>query len=341
MWFLDDQSTTQWRDRVGSLAQLGGIERFSEEDGPARGARRYQVRSGSGLVFDVLPDRGLDLGAASFRGVPLAWISPAGHVSPSLAEHRGAQWQRAFGGGLLTTCGLDQFGAANTDRGEELGLHGRASGIPAHDVNTRQDPVAGGYRFEVTGQLQQARLFGENLTLSRSIGTELGSRTITVTDTVTNEGFEPHPHMVLYHMNLGWPLLDESSTLSIPGSSPVARDAQAELGLASWNTFTAPKTDFAEQVFRHEFAESGQVEVKLNNAARGLALAIRFDTTALPGLFQWKMLGAGTYVLGIEPANCRVITGRAAARAAGELPYLQPGESRSYTLVIEVETLND
>jgi hypothetical protein len=47
-------------------------------------------------------------------------------------------------------------------------------------------------------------------------------------------------------------------------------------------------------------------------------------------------MGEGTYVLGLEPANCSGIAGRAAARKAGDLPYLAPGESRRYALEIEV-----
>jgi galactose mutarotase-like enzyme len=336
VWFLNGHSPDDLRRLTGSLAQIAGIDRFREEDGPARGSRRYQVRSGSGLVFDVLPDRGLDLGAASFRGVPLTWISASAHPAPGLVEHRNTEWLRSFGGGLLTTCGLDQFGAPNTDAGQELGLHGRASGIPAHEVNTRSVPTADGYRFEVTGRVRQAKLFGENLVLTRSISTELGSRTVSVTDTVTNEGFAAQPHMVLYHMNLGWPLLDENSSLSIPGSTPVPRDEQAARGAASWDSFAAPEIGFSEQVFRHDFNTRGPVEARLSNPDLGLSLSIRFDTSELPGLFQWKMLGAGEYVLGIEPANCTVINGRNSARQAGELPMLQPGESRSYTVHVDI-----
>lgn len=337
MWFLDGQSARQLRHRIGSLSQVAGIDRWCEEDGPGRGARRFQVRNGSGLTFDVLPDRGLDLGAASFRGVPLAWISPAGHTAPGLTEQHGTQWQRTFGGGLMTTCGLDQFGAADGEQDQPL--HGRISGLPAHQVNTHQDPTADGYLFEVTGQLRQSRLFGENLLLSRSISTELGSRVITVNDTVTNEGVTLQPHMLLYHMNLGWPLLDRRSVLRIPGSTTVPRDEQAQQGVSTWDSFAEPATGYAEQVFRHNVTGIGMAEAKLTNPDLGLAVAIRFDTAELPGLFQWKMLGSGTYVLGIEPANSTVINGRAAARDAGALPHLEPGESRSYRVSVEVETV--
>jgi hypothetical protein len=48
------------------------------------------------------------------------------------------------------------------------------------------------------------------------------------------------------------------------------------------------------------------------------------------------MLGEGAYVLGVEPANCAGIGGRASAARSGELPILAPGASRSYTLDLEV-----
>jgi len=41
-------------------------------------------------------------------------------------------------------------------------------------------------------------------------------------------------------------------------------------------------------------------------------------------------------VVGIEPANCGVPLGRAAARESGDLPHLAPGESRRYLLDVEV-----
>jgi hypothetical protein len=47
------------------------------------------------------------------------------------------------------------------------------------------------------------------------------------------------------------------------------------------------------------------------------------------------MLDAGTYVVGLEPANCLVL-GRAYERKAGTLQFLEPGEVRQYDLVLDV-----
>jgi len=42
------------------------------------GCRVAEVRTGSGLTFSVLLDRGMDIGPAAYKGLPLAWVSPTG-----------------------------------------------------------------------------------------------------------------------------------------------------------------------------------------------------------------------------------------------------------------------
>ena len=51
-------------------------------EGAAPGARAVDVRVWDGIDLRLLPDRGLDVGAAWFGGTPLAWISPTGEQRP-------------------------------------------------------------------------------------------------------------------------------------------------------------------------------------------------------------------------------------------------------------------
>ena len=55
----------------------------------------------------------------------------------------------------------------------------------------------------------------ENLVLRRCISTNLGSNRIRIEDIITNEGFDPAPHMLLYHFNLGFPLVSENTHLHL------------------------------------------------------------------------------------------------------------------------------
>ena len=98
----------------------------------------------------------------------------------------------------------------------------------------------------------------------------------------------------------------------------------------------APVRGFREQVYIHEAGADRYASV--TNKQRGLRFTLRFSET-LPAVFEWKMTATQHYVLGLEPANTAEIGGRAAARAAGRLPRLQPGESVGYHLAFEMERL--
>ena len=115
----------------GDISQIAGVRLKTFADGAARGIRVADVETGSGFRFSVLIDRGMDIGPASWSGRPLDWESGTGAVHPALYDPAGVGWLRSFGGGLMIGCGLDNVGAACSDDGEDLGLHGRLSHTPA------------------------------------------------------------------------------------------------------------------------------------------------------------------------------------------------------------------
>lgn len=318
--------------RVGSLDQVARIESVVESDGPARGTRRLHVVNGGGLEFDLHPDRALDLGAATFDGVPLAWLSSTGFPGPGSYEPRDRGWLRTFGGGLLTTCGLDSFGPPVDDEDGSSGMHGRVGNLPARVTGAD----ASAERVMVCGTVRQTGVFAENLVLHRRVTTAVGSAALSVEDTVTNEGSSSSPHMVLYHVNLGWPLLDEGCVVQIPHATVEPRDADAQEGWGNRYEIGAPIPGFREQVFIHRAGSERSATV--TNQARKLRFSLRFSDS-LPAIFEWKMTATQHYVLGLEPANTPEIQGRAAARAAGRLPRLEPGERVDYRIELELARL--
>jgi hypothetical protein len=322
---------------VGDISQLGGIRQVTLADGPERGVRAADVRTGDGFNFTVLLDRGMDIGAAEYRGTPLAWVSSTGPAAPAFYEPRGLGWLRTFHGGLLTTCGLTQAGVPNVDLGEELGLHGRISHTPARRVSYHGGWAGDEYTFGVQGEMRETSVFGHNLRLIRRITATLGEPKLTIEDSVENMGYEPAPHMILYHCNMGFPLLGPSSRLVAPSTAVEPRDEIAAPGLACHTSFEGPTSHYAEQCFFHSFEPdpTGHVTVQLTNPELGLTFQLRFRHRELPEMVQWKQVGQGTYVLGLEPANCRV-EGRAAARERGTLVELAPGETREYFLEMTV-----
>jgi len=73
----------------------------------------------------------------------------------------------------------------------------------------------------------------------------------------------------------------------------------------------------------------------LHNTSLGVALALRFRKEQLPTLTNWQHWGKGEYVTGLEPGTNPPI-GQAAARKQQQLIFIQPGESKSFDLDLEV-----
>ena len=63
-----------------------------------------------------------------------------------------------------------------------------------------------------------------------------------------------------------------------------------------------------------------------------------YDPTTLPVLNQWKQMGEGEYVTGLEPGNCYPI-GQKANAEKGMLRMIEPGETVNFALQIEVEDI--
>lgn len=333
-----DWGQQEIRKRVGHMDQLAGIRVLRLAEGKGAESRHFLVWTGSGLLFEVAAERALDITSCRYRGIPLAWLSPVAMTHPSYYEPEGAGWLRSFSGGFLTTCGLDQFGAPCTENEERFGLHGRISNLPVEHACVRRQWAQQGYELEIVGEVRQASVFGENLVLQRRIVTRWGSSAVRIEDVVSNEGFSAQPHMILYHFNLGFPLISEDAELDFKVEETVPRDETSRAGIDSWKGLQTPTHGYEEQVFRHRPVadEDGLVRVGVVNPRVGLAVRWAYRKQDLPFLYQWKMMGEGTYVLGVEPANCGTLAGRAAAREGGELPVLHPGEKRTYELQFEV-----
>ncbi len=323
--------------RIGRIEQIGGVRRVILTEGKEAGVEEIQVRTGAGLAYNILPSRGLDIGLAEFSGVPLCWLSPNGEVHPAFFDDREFGWLRTAAGGLLMTCGLTQVGSPVIDGGEKLGLHGRAHHTPARQVCAKGFWDGDDYNIVVEGKVEETSIFGWNLSLTRRISSRLGKNQILLHDVVENAGFEPAPHMLLYHFNFGFPLLDSQTQICFSSADVIPREPELPIeGLDDW---LLPQTGYRERVYYHEKLSTGvdgMTAVTVRNphfpaTSKPLMVRLAWEARNLPVLVQWKMPGEGTHVLGIEPANCHV-EGRLAERARGGLVLLEPGQSVEYNL---------
>jgi hypothetical protein len=342
--FGRDLDRAQLARYSGDLSALGSVRSVELSDGAERGVRVLEFRTGSGLAFEVLVDRAMDIGPAEHAGRSFGWRSATGFRNPALHEHNdeaGLAWLRSFSG-LLVTGGLDHtFGPAEFDADHFRypfrktvwnGLHGRVANIPARLIGYgeewKSDDVC---TLWAEGEVRQAAVFGEHLRLRRRVEADLGGNTIRLTDTVTNHGFDLTPHMYLYHVNLGWPLIDEDTRLVAPISRTTFSTDSVRQQRASYQRLPAPQDGFVEQVYLHELvaSESGRFEAAVINDRIQMGFHIDWGASEFPYFVEWMHMRAGAYALGVEPST-HSPGGEAAARSDGTMIWLAAGESRSY-----------
>jgi Domain of unknown function (DUF4432) len=328
-------------ERVGDVSQVGGARLVTLADGPEAGVLAAEVRTGSGFAFTVLPGRGMDIGFAEYRGMPLCWRSPTGEVAAPFYEPDGDGWLRGFSGGLMATCGLTTAGWPSIDEGQRLPLHGRASYLQARNVYVDGQWEGDDYVMWAQGRTREAVVFGENVRLTRRVWARLGESRLFIDDVVENLGHTVVPHMLAYHVNVGFPLLDEGSELisSAHEIEPITEDRDA--ALADHAHYGPPQANWQATVLVHRpVADAdGWAQTAFVNRRLGIGLYIKQRPDQLPWLWQWKQLGQGTYVAGVEPANCYG-RGRADDRQRGTLRFLEPGERQVYALEIGVLDLS-
>jgi len=315
--------------RIGHLSQIGGLKLYTLADGRAAGLRAVDFRTTEGLEFTVLLDRCLDISEARYRGMSLCWRSPAGDVAPTYYDARGLEWLRTFFGGLLTTCGLSQVGPPEVDDGDELGLHGRISAAPAEKVSYSEEWQGDRLVLSVSGVVRESSLFGPQLEMRRTISASADGAGLCLRDRITNIGARRSPCMLLYHINTGFPLVDDAAELVVSSATVEPRDDEAREGAEQYARMHAPVSGYKEKVYLHTCqpdADGRVTAAVVNRALRGgLALRLRWRADELPCLTEWKMMGEREYVLGVEPGNCFPL-GRSRERQAGRLVELEVGE---------------
>ncbi|MEX2461200.1 MAG: DUF4432 family protein [Paenibacillaceae bacterium] len=316
--------------KIGGINQLAGIQALQFNDSRAKGLSVFDVRN-SRLRFHVLADRGMDIGQIEIDGVPAAWMSSVGYASPCFYEPDGSGWLRNFSGGLLTTCGLTQTGEPCQEGSEQWGLHGRISNTPSYQTGYEEYWEEEIYHLVVKGKVKESSVFGETLEMTRTISTTFGSMSFTIEDKVVNQGQKPTPLMLNYHMNLGFPIVNENSFLVCNTKSVRAWSGASETNLKEFYKMPPPSSNVDEEVIHLDLQpfEDGTCMVVLVNSLRNFAFYIKFKSCQFPEFSLWKGIREGIYCLGFEPANCG-LNGRVEELRLGNVDYIEPFQERVF-----------
>ncbi len=326
------------------VAQTAGgrfqIQRYHLTNGPQSGVELLVVDSGA-VRAAICPTRGMSLWKANMQGVSCGWKSPVeGPIHPSfvaLDEPSGIGWLDGFDE-LLVRCGLRSFGAPDfSETGQLLfPLHGRVGNLPARDVQVHVDPEHS--LLQVQGEVHESRFLQYNLRLNVKITFAFGQPTIELHDTVLNAGATATTMQLLYHINLGSPVLDAGAKMHIGSAQAIARDAHAAEAVADWQTYLPPTAGYVEQVYFYASRadEDGWARALLASSDASRGVAVHFETKNLPYFSQWKNTVAESdgYVTGLEPGT-GFPNPRSFEETHGRVVELAPGQSKEFRLKLE------
>ena len=315
---------------IGHDSQVYGIEEHRLVGGKGDGMRLLEINNGKGTELTVVLDRCADISRLRYKGVNLSYFSPCGYVAPAYYDAAGANWLKSFTAGYLTTCGLQAVGSPCTDEGEELPLHGSIANMPAEQVYWLEEEGD----LVVYATIRDEGIFAPKLRMFREIRVSLRSNEFSIQDTIENTGDTRQPFEILYHMNMGYPMLDEDSILEIPSAEVLPRDEHAAEDIGNWMHMIKPEAGYVERCYYHKFPDrNGKAGIYQPKLGKGLE--ITFDAEELDGFVEWKMMGVRDYVLGLECGNCYP-DGRDVMRQTGMLKFLEPGEKKTYQVKVRM-----
>lgn len=310
---------------TGHPSQICGVDEVRLSGGRGDGMRMLYVRNGRGLDFWVSADRCADIARLSFKGDNFGYFAPCGYVSPDHYDECGDGFLKSFTAGFMTTCGLRNVGNACTDNGETLPLHGSISNTPCENISyfDAEDGI------HIKARVYDMSIYTHKLILEREYVVSRDENVIYLCDTVKNVGMTESPLEILYHCNMGYPLLDENARVLIPSLEVEPKNEYSKLGVPDCLKVEKPRKDWGEMCFYHKL--SGTPEISIFNSKINKGLKIEFDTGELKCFAQWKMMGEYDYVMGFEPGNC-LPSGRDVMRECGMLETLKPKESKTFHL---------
>jgi len=332
-----------------SLEAYCGVRLVTLQDGVGRGVRVLEIRTGGGLEAEIVVDRGFDLGRVSLNAKTISWHGTNGYRAPWLLDLHGDRGMGFLRGidGFMTTCGLDHIRQPETEKfahspvhptGEiDFPLHGDGAFQPARIVGYGVNDDAEDPHIWCEGEIVQSVHFGHSLRLRRRYTFPIGSNQIMIDDQVKNIGAVSATHMLLYHFNIGHPLVGNGSVIRVPHSRQTWQSQEHD----PFAPISVPSEMQPNQISVHEFAdhtEAGQCVVENQNS--GLRLELNLSRDTLPNLQILRMPSAGIYGVGIEPCTHGQRT-RAEVRKAGEMSLLQRGAERIYSLSFSFEDIGN
>ena len=272
--------------KISNLAQIASIQRYTISEGSERGLDVIDCNSGR-LRFLINVSKACDIMQLYHDGENLSFVSKNGFSVREIG------FLNRVEGGLLYTCGLDSVGRRNDT---DIELHGTFHNNPANVVRAECDEN----EIVVEAIIESTALFSKNLVMRRKITSAIGSDKVTIEDTLENRGFVADEYCILYHINLGYPMLDDGAEISADISGYETRTDWAEKNADGMFKITDSIVANEETCY---FLKMNKPEISLINKKLGKKFTVNYSKDTLPCFTEWHSMASGDYALGFEPAS--------------------------------------
>ena len=297
--------------KIGNPDQVCMVMRSQITEGRGAGARLITVSNGK-LHFILTESNALDILRLWHGGTNCGFVSKAGLFTPTTEE-----FCHNFPAGMLYTCGLDAIGGV-----EGHYPHGRLHRTPSEIVELKSDEKG----VKIVAVTKDAALFGPNLVLTRTIETEAGADEVRITDVLENRAFRDEPYCMLYHVNLGYPLVDEGAHVEAKLEKTIPRNAWAEKHQKKMLEVEPPVDNFEEVCYFHKTKDG---VMSLVNRKLGKRFTVK---SSLKKFVEWKSRASGDFTVALEPCTSWL---------DDKLRFqtLKPGATVRHTIVLKVEDI--
>ena len=270
--------------RISNFQQVASIRRYTLSEGREKGLDVLDCDNGK-IRFLLNVSKACDIMQLYHEGQNMSFVSKNGFTK------REIPFLRRFEGGMLYTCGLDSVGGR-----DGFELHGTLHNIPAEII--RAECNENGITVEAI--IRDTALFGKNLVMKRKISTAIFGDCITLEDMLINEGYKDEEYCLLYHINVGYPMLDNGAKVVADVESYTPRTAWAK---QNETTMCAMNDAVPNQKEACYFLKLSKPEIALVNEKIGKKFTVSYSGDTLTHFVEWKSMESGDYALGLEPCT--------------------------------------
>jgi galactose mutarotase-like enzyme len=270
------------RKKISNPLQVGYVRRYTLTEGKENGLKVVELCNSTLRVL-LNESKALDIMQVWHRGVNMSFVSKNGFTA------RETPFLNRFEGGMLYSCGLDSIGGR-----EGYTLHGTFHNNPAKVVEILQKEDC----LQVKAVTEVTSLFGENLEMERTVTLRDGK--LKLEDALVNRGTREENYCLLYHINLGYPMLDAGTEVVVDAASIQPRTPHSAANMDAREIFPAPMDNEEERCY---LIENNTNFVTALNRKLGRKLTLSYSKDTLPCFLQWSSPASQDYALGLEPAT--------------------------------------